>query len=245
MVDSKEFRARVKVFFKFEKNEWIGLLAASLAAAFIFSFRDWGEDQFNLAVGLSNLLVVFLIAIISFTFRSSCQKLFALSQGYKAKFKVWWNGLILSVVIVFASLGKAPVLLLGGATVIFMSKQRIGEFRHGFSYRHNGIVALFGIIGNFILAILFAIGLFAVPNSYFFSKGLLLNLVVGFCAFLPFPQLDGLHIYFGSRIMYYVSLITYLVLGILLLTGWRAALVVVIVVASILGVLGLLLRSEK
>ena len=45
------------------------------------------------------------IAIVLFV-RIACQKMYALSQGYKAEFKVWWAGLAICLVVVFISYGK-------------------------------------------------------------------------------------------------------------------------------------------
>ncbi|MBT4936249.1 hypothetical protein HOL21_01255 [Candidatus Woesearchaeota archaeon] len=245
MANIKELIKRIQDFYRFSWQEISGLLIAVIFTAFIFSFRDWGGELFDIVIGLKNFVIVIFVAAISFTFRISCQKIYALSQGYKAEFKVWWVGLIIALVLAFISFGRVPLVLIGGVVTAFMVKQRLGEFRYGFSYLQNGFTSLWGILGNMILAIGFALGLYYVPQSYFFSKGLMLNVIMGFCALLPLPQLDGLNIYFGSRIMYYIAIVTVLLASVLLLTRTKWGLIIAIVIGSIAGIIYISIGSEK
>jgi hypothetical protein len=245
MVSAKELQSRIKDFFNFSWQEISGLIAAVLLTGFIFSFRDWGDTSFDFIVGLYHLFAVFVIAGLSFAFRISCQKIFALSQGYKAEFKVWWVGLVIMIVVGFLSVGFLPLILVGGVVTSFMVKQRLGEFRYGFSYIDNAVISFWGVIGNMIAAIIFAVGLFAFPQSYFFSKGLILNLMMGFCALLPLPQLDGLKIFFGSRVLYFLAIGTVLLASVLLLTRSKLGLIMAIVIGSIAGIVYVLKGSEK
>lgn len=245
MVKFAEFQARIKGFYRFSRQEAAGLLAAVLVTAFIFSFRDWGAEQFSLLTGLGNFLTVLLIAALSFWFRISCQKLYGLAEGYKAEFKVWWMGLGIALVIAFISLGRVPLILAGAMSVAFMVKQRLGEFRYGFSNWHNGMIAYWGVLGNLILAGLFAIGLFALPESYFFGKGLLLNLIMAFASLLPLPQLDGLSIFFASRKLYILAWVVAVFVALLLITQSKAGLIVAIVFGLVYGLIYILIGSEK
>ncbi|PIN76794.1 hypothetical protein COV17_01055 [Candidatus Woesearchaeota archaeon CG10_big_fil_rev_8_21_14_0_10_36_11] len=245
MVNIKELGNRVLEFYRFSWQEISGLLAAVLITAFIFSFRDWGSEQFEFIVGITNFITLIFIGAISFVFRISCQKIYALSQGYKAEFKIWWVGLVIALVLAFISLGRVPFILIGGIVASFMIKQRLGEFRYGFSYHQNGIASLWGILGNLILAIGFAVGLYYSPQNYFFSKGLMLNIIMGFCALLPLPQLDGLNIYFGSRMMYYIAIVTVLLASVLLLTRTKWGLIIAIILGSMAGIIYISIGSEK
>ncbi|MBU0457736.1 MAG: hypothetical protein KKD75_06345 [Nanoarchaeota archaeon] len=244
MVSFDELKARVKEFLRFSKQEFVGLLVAIVVTGFIFSFRDWGDESFSLVIGLTNLLLVFIIAAISFFFRLSCQKVYALSQGYKAEFKVWWVGLIIALVIALISAGRIPLVIIGSVIASFMIKQRLGEYRYGFSHSQNGVIAFWGILGNMILALIFATGLFIFPQSYFFSKGLLLNLIMGFCSLLPLPQLDGLKIFFGSRTWYFIGIGTVLLAAILLLSRTKVGLIIAIFIGATSGIIAILIGSE-
>src|SRR3989338_4683722 len=147
MVSTQEIHSRIKDFYRISKHERLGLIASIILLAFMFSFRDWGEDTLDLTVGLTNFSLILIIAAISLLFRLSCQKIYALSEGYKAEFKVWLIGLGISFIIVLLSLGRVPAALVGGMVVSFMIKQRLGEFRYGFSYWNNAMISYWGILG--------------------------------------------------------------------------------------------------
>ncbi|HLD00626.1 MAG TPA: hypothetical protein VJC39_02685 [Candidatus Nanoarchaeia archaeon] len=246
MVSSSELRARIKDFFTFSKPEIGGLALAIVVTAFIFSFRDWGSgDYFDLALGLRNLLVMILITGITFLFRLSLQKTYALREGYKSEFKVWLAGLVIALVVAFMSLGIIPLVLVGGLTSALMIRQRLGEFRYGFSLGDGAVISIWGICANIVLAILFAIGAYISPESYFFSKGLMLNLIMAFCSLLPFPQLDGLNLFFGSRNLYYTSIVMTVLAAILLLTKTKIGLIISVVVTLVVALVLILITSEK
>lgn len=245
MVSTQEIKHRVQEHFGFNQQEISGLAIAIIITAFIFSFRDWGAETFDARVGLYHLFLIIIIAAISFLFRFSCQKIYALGQGYKAEFKVWWVGLAITLLLAFVSLGKLPLVLAGTVTTAFMVKARLGEFRYGFSYWNNAIIALWGILGNLIMALLFAVGSYFMPESYFLSKGVLLNIIMALGALLPLPQLEGLTIFFGSRQLYFLSLLIVLVSMALLLSGAKIGLILAIASGTIAGIVALLVSSEK
>lgn len=244
MVSFKEIAARVKESFGFNRAELLGLIVAIIATAFIFSFRDWGEETFDIIVGLKNFFMVLIIAGLSFFFRISCQKVYALSQGYKAEFKVWWAGIIIALIIALVSAGRIPVVLIGGIVTILFVRQKLGEFRYGFSYYDNAVISLWGILGSMIMAIFFAIGLYFAPQNYFFYKGLILNLIAAFCTLLPLPQMDGLQIYFGSRGLYAFWAVTVLLGAVLLITRTKLGLIAAIVIGTAAGMVYILKGSE-
>ncbi len=245
MVSKQELAARVKEFLRFSRQETSGLIFAIILTGFIFSFRDWGTDTFDLALGLHHLIVVIIVAAVSIFFRIACQKIYALSQGYNAEFNIWWSGLLIMLIVAFISLGRLPIILVGTVVCSLMVKQRLGEFRYGFSYKDNAMIAMWGLYGNLIVALFFAIGLHSLPQSYFFGKGLVLNLVMAFFSLLPLPQLDGLQIYFGSRTMYYIGIALILLAGLLLLTKTTIGLITAVVVGSLIAIVYILISSEK
>lgn len=245
MVSRQELWVRVKEFLRFSRAEAINLLLAVFLIGFIFSFRDWGLETFDAVLGLQHLFGLVLVAGISVFFRIACQKIYALSQGYNAEFKLWWTGMLIMLVLAFISMGRLPVILIGTMATGLMIKQRLGEFRYGFSYKDNSTIALWGIYGNLIMALLFAIVLRFFPESYFLSNGLIINLVMAFFALLPLPQLDGLQIFFGSRPLFYLGLVLVILGGILLLSKTLVGLILSIVVGAALAIVYILISSEK
>ncbi len=245
MTSQKELLSRLKDFFTFTSQERNSLALAVLVMAFIFSFRDWGEEVFSLSTGLRHFFLMLLVVAIGIFFRLSCQKIYALSNGYQAEFKVWWMGIAISLVLAFLTLGKVPSVILGGITSTFMTRQRLGEFRYGHSYWQSGIISLWAVYSSLILAILFAVGKFALPESYFFSKGVFFNLIMAFCAVLPLPQLEGLQVFFAARWMLGFAFILIALASVLLLTNTLVGLVIAITGGAVIGIFYLLISSGK
>lgn len=247
MVYYKELLSRIKDFLRYNPHELSGLAVGVLITGFIFSFRDWGTDptQLDAIVGLRNLFLLFIIAALSFFFRTACQKIYALNEGYKAEFKPWWLGMGICVVLGFVTQGYFPTILIGSMSVAFMVRQRLGEFRHAFSYWHNAIIAYWGILGNLIMAILFSIGAYFMPGNYFFDKGIIFNLIMAACSLLPAPQLDGITIFFGSRKLYIAGLLLLALAAVLLLTKTGMGLLVAIIFGILYALVYILIGSEK
>ncbi|MBS3169591.1 hypothetical protein J4210_03825 [Candidatus Woesearchaeota archaeon] len=245
MVSKQELWARVKEFLRFSRSEIANLLLAVILIGFIFSFRDWGTETFDVVLGLRHFLGIVLVTGISISFRISCQKIFALSQGYNAEFRIWWAGLLIMLVLAFISFGRLPVILIGTVVASLMVKQRLGEFRYGFSYRDNALIGLWGIYGNLIIALIFAIMLYFNPANYYLDKGVFMNLVMAFFALLPLPQLDGLQIFFGSRSLYYLGILLVLLAGVLLLSRTSIGLILAIIISALLSIFYILISSGK
>lgn len=242
MVRGEELRARIKDYFTFEKQELAILIPAIFITAFMFSFKDWGEESFQFWTGLGNLIVVSIIVAVSFFVRFSWQKIYALKEGYVAQFKGWWTGILVALVLTLVTNGRAPLVLIGGVVSSLMIRHRLGEFRYGFSYLDNAKISFQGVIANLILALFFAVGLYLFPENYLFSKGLLFNWIMALCAAFPLPQLDGLNIYFGSRAYYYVTLALVAIFGILLLTQTQIGLVLAVFITAVAAIVGLLIE---
>ncbi len=245
MVHFRELIARIKTQYRFDRQEVTGLAAAVIVTAFIFSFRDWGVDEFNLLQGITHFSLIIIIAVISFVFRYSCGKLYALKEGYKPFFTVWWMGLGIALLVAFITVGRIPLILIGGVVPAFLIKHRLGEFRHGFSYWHNAMISYWGILGNLIIAILFAVGHLFLPQSYFFTKGVQLNIIMAACSIIPLPQLDGLNIFFGSKGLYFLALILLGLAAVLLIPNTVWGLVAAAILLIVYAAVTLSIDSEK
>ena len=107
------------------------------------------------------------------------------------------------------------------------------------------MISYWGILGNLIAAILFAIGAYFAPESYFFTKGVLFNISMAVGALLPLPQLEGLSIFFGSIKLYCIAVLSVALGAVLLITGTKLGLITTIVIGSLTGIIYLLIGSEK
>lgn len=218
-----ELASRLRLYYAFSMNEVRDILICTLFTGFIFSFNDWGSASgFDFVIGVKNLLLVSLLALISFFVHLTGQRVAALMIGFKAEFKIWWTGLALSLIFAFISaslFGRAFTLILpGGMMIAMLVRHRLGEFRYGVNYWENGITALWGPIATVILALFFKILLIIFPHSWFLQKALLINLIYAICSMLPIPPLDGINVFFAGRALYAFSF--GIILGICLLVYW-------------------------
>ena len=245
MVSVQELSSRVRDFYRFSSSELLGLIVATLMSGFIISFRDWGDENVNLGIGIIHLSLAVLASGLAFFVKVSFQKIYALSQGYQAEFKVWWVGIAISLLITIISNGVVPFIIMGAVASTFMTRQRLGEMRYGYSYFQNGIIALHGIIGLLLLALFAGIIVYLFPGIYLLEKIVIASLAMSLFSLLPLPQLEGLTLFFGSRPIYYVSIVIVITIGILILTSTRGGLIISSLAALLAIGFVLLTRSEK
>ena len=215
MVSKRETLARVQDYFTFTKQELIGLVVAVLLVGFIFSFRDWGEDAFNFVIGLKNFILTIAAAGIVIIFRFACQKVYGLAEGYKVSFKPWWGGYVIALVLAFVTRGYVPLVLIGTSGAAFISKHRMGEYRYGYSYWNQGIIGMWALYASIIIAALFSFAQYIFPESYFFHQGVVISLVMGFCALLPIPDAEAYAIYYATPWLYTLAILMMLAASLL------------------------------
>ncbi|MFH1682337.1 MAG: hypothetical protein ABIA37_00930 [Candidatus Woesearchaeota archaeon] len=244
MVSFPELKARMRQYFGFTKQELVAFLIGIIITGFIFSFKDWGADTFNLTIGLKNLLFAILAAAISFFGHLAPQKMYALSTGYLVTFRAWYVGLIIALVLTFVSAGSLTLVLAGGAAITFMVRQRLGQFRYGYSMEEQAVVGMWGVLGSLITATVFRIFNFYFPSVLFFETGLMISLIFAACSVLPLPKMDGLLIFFGSRAIYFLSVVIVVASALLLLWGGGWGLTIGITVGLIAGAIAWLWGSE-
>ncbi|HLC74230.1 MAG TPA: hypothetical protein VJH88_00060 [Candidatus Nanoarchaeia archaeon] len=211
-----EFSDRIKRFFAFSHTELRDLAIATVIIGFVFSFGDWGGESVDIFVGIRHFIITLFLAAISLFFHEAAHRVMALLIGYKAEFKLWWGGLVASLIIVFISDGKIPLALPGGVVNAILVRQRLGEFRYGLNYWENGLIALYGPLANLALAFFAKVGLAIFPESYFLNQLLFLNIIMAICTMLPIPPLDGISTFFGSRVVYILAFIGILASGVLI-----------------------------
>jgi len=246
MVNILELMSRIQKHLRFNHQELVGLVLGILVTGFIFSFKDWGVDKFNLLVGLKNLVITVLAALVGYLAHLIPQKIYALGEGYLAEFKPWWPGIIIALVLGFVSAGNITLILAGGMFLSFMVRHRLGEFRYGYNLEQQAVTGFWGVYGLLIMATIFRIFTYYFPKVLFFEKGLLICLIFAICALLPIPGMNGLNLFFGSRMIYFFSLILVVVFSLLFWLGGGIGLVVAIVGQIMVGGYYLLaVGSEK
>lgn len=239
MIINEEWSARIKTFFRFSREEFISLAAAVFLGGFLFSLRFPGET-FTVQSWFFYFFLALVVAAISIVAKVSSQKIQALKHGYYAEFHVVWVALIASLLIGIFSRGYLPLLFLGVVTTSFMVRQRLGEFRYGYSFEDNAKLILDGITTCLTLATIFAVGSFLFPSNFFFETGIIFNLVLAICTILPIPKLDGMTLLFGSKFLFFAGLGGIVLYCVLLLSSTKIGLVLAITIGVINKIFNLL-----
>ncbi len=225
----RELIDKIKNYLSFSQKELQGILIASLVIALVFSLRSWTGTT------VGNFISGTVIALMSVFFHVLVQKIAALHAGFTADFKIGWNGLILSLILLFLTRGLTWwVLVPGGVSFSMIAKHRLGKFRYGLNYFPMGIIAFTGPIGNIILGTIFKnIELYLpfVPISPAILHNIFIfNLILAVCTMLPIPPLDGHYLFYASRMWYaflFGTILIYTILTVVLeIYSWITALVI-------------------
>ena len=184
-----EFATRLERRFRFSKKELVYLLITVVVAAFILNFRNWGADEFNLEVGIGNLIITFLVVFISFLIHFSVQKVIALSMGYVSEYKYWLNGILISLIVAFFSYGFLPLFFTGSLWHEPVTRLRVGTFRGAVKHKDLGYISFAGPLANMLIAGLFA-PVFLSTGSPFVQVIIKANLLIALFSLLPIPTFE-------------------------------------------------------
>jgi hypothetical protein len=217
MVSFAEFTYRVRDFFRFSPRELRDLTIAMLVVAFAFAYDD-GSEIFVLGPWLLNYLKVLFMVFIAFFFHESAHKLFGLSLGIRTEYKLWTVGIYITLLCTFLFQGKFYVILPGGVTFFHMTIQRLGHFRYGLNLLSSGLIGGMGPLANLLLATFFETLAISGVAPDFFHQMTFINLYYAVFSMLPLPNLDGISLFFASRMNYvffFSILVCYIVLFVL------------------------------
>ena len=220
----EDYKYTLKKYFKFSKDEILGIVISALLFGFIVSFREWGPgDSFELIYGLKNFMNSTLIALLAVLVHESAHKAVALYKGYNVKVKVWWHGIIIALALCFITRGHVWFLALSGITIAQLPRLKIGVFRYNMRQKDMSLIALAGPVANIILATLIKTPSVWFPNlplnMALIQKAFVINWAIAIANFLPIPPLDGIHTFFQSRLLY-ISILGFMIgYGILIYFG--------------------------
>lgn len=193
-------------YFTFSAQEIRSLILTIIVIGFIFSFKEWGVEKFDLLIGLKNFVNASLIVGLAFFVHEAVHRYFALKVGLKAEYKAWTFGLILGIILIFISEGNLIFLAPGGIVISMLPGLRLGHFRYQMSYITMGWIAVSGPLANIALAIFFKM-LSALPlNPLLIEKAIFINVWLAVFNMLPIPPLDGSKMMYASRFTYVLLL---------------------------------------
>ncbi|MGV8150468.1 MAG: hypothetical protein ACP5NV_01945 [Candidatus Woesearchaeota archaeon] len=223
----------VRENFSFDRQELTQLFWTSLAFGFALSFRKWGTgDVIDVPTGVLNWAIAALIVLISMYAHVSLQKLVAIKLGYKAKYSYWLNGLLISIFLAFLSFGYIAFVLPGAVMIEHIPRLRLGKFRYGTNLKDIARVALAGSISHVIIVLVLGSIFFATGHSEMLFSIIVVNLLLALYTILPIPKIDmpskmdagsdGLGMFFFSRTLYVLVLVTVAVFAALVFSSIKS-----------------------
>ncbi len=239
-----ELYFRIKRHLRYSEGEKKQVFAAIAVMSFVFGFND-NAKTFQLSHWAAHYLaVLFMVAVVFFTYDLT-QKLMALKVGYRAEFKAWPTGLVISIVVALLSGGRWYVILPGGIMLYHMSILRLGKFRYGLNIGTQGWLSATGplallVLGTFFVAL--SKQLHFLPS--FFGEFAKITFIFMIYQLLPIPKLNGLNIFFWSRMTYvfiFSTLLAYVVLQAAHVYSW----VLSFIIGLICWILYYVLFEEK
>ena len=229
--------------FDIVKGEGRDLILAILVLGFAFSYRDWGVETFNLAMGLQNLFITIVLVACAFAGHEIVHRCVANKLHAKVIYKVYWIGLVLTLVLAIVTNGWFIYAAPGAVMIIAYHKYRIGR-RHYHKHRgpafgpyEKALIAVSGPMTNIGLAIL---GKILIPYwGYSAYKFMMINVWYGVFNLIPFiklgmlplgligkgayevmfgvketPRVEGEYVFFGSRLLWFAAFMSALIIGV-------------------------------
>jgi hypothetical protein len=220
---------RIRRFYTWKDQELRDIFLSILAITFIFAYND-GRDVFSLIHWILNFVKVFIIVFGSFFAYDAGMRLSALSQGFIAEYKMWTTGIGLSLVFTLLTKGEYPLLLVGGLFLHHHKILRLGKFRHGINLMAYGSIAAAGPLANLLVmtvALALSKQLHILPSI--FDTVARINGYMIIYQLLPIPKMNGIHIFFMSRLAYVfisVTIASYVILSFIGIYSWLIAFII-------------------
>ena len=198
--------------FSLSKEELKQILITVLIIAFVWSFNKWGDVTFNLFEGIKNFFLGAIFAFIGLIFNQIGQRVVAVHYGYDPIYEYGILGLMVALVITFASRGLLVFFLPGAIHLRHLSASRLGEFRY---FTNDWEWAKAGFMGPF-MNILLAIVLSIFKSHPLVRQLMIINLLFAWYSLIPLPGNLGLylfypHIYFWTFAVGIVLAVTLMV----------------------------------
>jgi Zn-dependent protease len=201
----RNYLDKVRRYFWYTPRELLGLGTVTVIFAFIFSFRQWGEEAFDTSAGLQNLGEAIVLAAICLLVYTGCQRLVALKAGCQPEHAMSWNGLLLSLAAAFITNGHIGVYAATSVSLKPLTYHRLGIKPTGIGLKTFALAAIAGPLGILLFGGLVRT---VFPGAEWAENVLKFSLLLAFWNMLPIPPLDGSRLLFASRLTYIFMLAT-------------------------------------
>ena len=192
----RNFLDKVKRYFWFSKSEIRAFVVSALVFAFVWSFN-------NGRIELEDLLVSLVLVVVVMFVHHAGQRLWGLKRGFRVEQRLWWYGLVASLILAFISYGRIKFLAASSTLIYMLYGHRLGAFRYGPNLKEFAAVCLAGPVANILFGTFFKqlanMGVFPV---FIADPVFKLSLVFAAWNLLPIPPLDGSRILYSSRLFF-------------------------------------------
>lgn len=224
--------------FNFSKEEIKQVITTVLIIAFVWSFNKWGTVTFDFMEGIKNFALGAIFSFIALVFNQVGQRMFAVYYGYDPSYEYGILGLMIALVITFASRGYLIFFLPGAINLRHLTASRLGEFRY---YTNDWEWAKVGFLGPFMNIFLAAM-LSPFKSNPIIMQLMIMNIFFAIYALLPLPGNLGLylfypHIYFWSFTVAFVASCSAMI--------FFLNPIIVLIVGPIIGFIGMFWHYQK
>jgi len=168
-----------------EKGEFKWLILTILVLGFCFSFRDWGVRQFDINIGLGNLILTTILVAFSVAVHEIAHRKTAKKYEAEIQFKTW--GILLLAALIITALTNG-YFIFTAVWALLITPKRLSRPKHKYPYVgpwERAKIAATGPVSNFILALIAAIFVIG-TNSYFWTKLMTINFWMAAMNLFPF-----------------------------------------------------------
>jgi hypothetical protein len=191
-----------------DREEIKYILITSAVLGFCFSFRDWGQNAFDINTGFRNLIITSILVLISITIHEIAHRKIGDKYNAQISFKTW-NSLLFGALLI--TILTDGYIVFSAIWVVGISTKHLLRPRH--TYPHLGPwesakIAATGPVTSLAFGLLAALIAFE-TNNIIWHKLMIINLSFAVFNIVPFfriiPALMGGSTDFIHNISYKIS----------------------------------------
>lgn len=189
---------RPKNALELSSTEIILLVVSSAFIALVLTWRSWGDEIVDIALGVASLTTAFFFAVGILLLRTAFAKKVAYRMGYYMKFNLHKWGLATSLFLVVFTNGLLPYVAPNEFAFKDSRRLRLGHLRYGPNFVDFALICLSATIVSVVIMIPLGF-LYYFTQNFFLYMLIKVNAAIGFFSLIPIPKSDGFNLMFYKR----------------------------------------------